>query len=115
MSRAGHSVLWAGLQQGRDRHRISLPSPERGDLLTPRVYMQDTRGAPTSPEDTVDFTPSHIFNIKTLYLFSLKDIVQESSYNRSKNLLVALSQLVQSHPVPAKPPTLTRNVKSMHK
>lgn len=75
MSRAGHAVLWAGLQQNRYRHRISLLSPDRGDLLTPRVYMQDARATPTSPEDTVELMPPHIFKIKTLYLFSLKDIV----------------------------------------
>lgn len=48
----GHVIRRSALQRNLRRHGISLLSPDRRDLLTPLVYVQDVGAASSSSKDT---------------------------------------------------------------
>lgn len=55
----------AGLELNHHRCGISLVSPDRRDLLTLLVYVQDVRAALSSSEDTGDLTAPSFFQRTT--------------------------------------------------
>lgn len=65
VGRAGPRSRQSGLGLNHHRGGISLVSPDRRDLLTLLVYVQDERAALSSSEDTGDLTAPSFFQRTT--------------------------------------------------